>query len=193
MHASASLAGFRAFEARTHHTDELSDGAAELVGVSLVSEGVIARGKALLIEALKTEAITAFGATTPDGSMETIQAVEWSRPFGVHKRRGADCLTSPELPWPIRYFDLMLDAASVFRLWPFPNDPALPVVTAKRHPSNLEEVDAPLVQMMHQMITNGDATGPYNAALAVVDSAQGAGTVESKVRRLERRYSAIYG
>jgi hypothetical protein len=119
--ASASLAGFRAYETRTRNDVETSDGAAELVGISLVSEGSVARGKTLLADALRAGAITAFGSTTPDGSMEPIPTLEWARPFGVHKRKGADCLTGPEFPWTIRFFDLLLDAGAVFGQWQPPS------------------------------------------------------------------------
>jgi hypothetical protein len=190
--ASASLAGFRSYEMRTRSDLTISDGAAELVGLSLVGEGAIERGKALLSDALKNGSVRAFGSSSPDAHMTAIEDVEWSRPHRIMKHKGGDCLTGPNIPWPIRFFDLVLAAPTVFSKWPPPAQSLLTPAIPRRHPSNLEEADAPLVETMREMILNGKATGPYNAALAVVDRAPGAGTTESKVRRLERRYRRTY-
>lgn len=48
--------------------------------------------------------------------------------------------------------------------------------------------DAPLIQRMRVMISVGEASGPMDAARAVVKDAAGAGTEESKVKRLTDRF-----
>ena len=123
--ASAALAGFRAFQRRREPPDRgIDDAATELVGLSWVPDGTIGRGKALLFDALRTGEVTAFGSSSPDGEMKAIEAVEWSRPFALNKRGGADCLTGPELPYPIRYHDVVVCTRSVFKCWPLPANDA---------------------------------------------------------------------
>lgn len=48
--------------------------------------------------------------------------------------------------------------------------------------------DAPLIQRMATMVSTGEASGPMDAARAVVKDAAGAGTEESKVKRLTDRF-----
>ena len=55
-----------------------------------------------------------------------------------------------------------------------------------------EALDAPLVEKMHQLITEGMALSDHAAALKVVDRAAGGGTDESKARRLTDRYKRKY-
>jgi hypothetical protein len=64
----------------------------------------------------------------------------------------------------------------------------------KRGNVSLALADAPFVHEMHQLIT-ADATGStsiFAAASKVVDRAPGAGSRESKVDRLRRRYAKTY-
>jgi hypothetical protein len=49
--------------------------------------------------------------------------------------------------------------------------------------------DQPLLREMARLIATGKASSPYNAAHQVASKAAGGGTLESRVRRLERRYS----
>jgi hypothetical protein len=60
------------------------------------------------------------------------------------------------------------------------------------HPSSYAADDAPLLDEMREMIEAGTASGPYPAALLVVDQARGGGETVSKVRRLEKRYIATF-
>jgi hypothetical protein len=70
----------------------------------------------------------------------------------------------------------------------------LPSKPAKRlHPSSLQEQDAPLLEEMRALIEGGKVSGPNPAALQVVDRAAGGGNLDSKVRRLERRYQETFG
>jgi len=64
----------------------------------------------------------------------------------------------------------------------------------KRKPAgvNYAAADCPLIEEMHSLITSGQAKGPYDAALAVVDRAKGSPNSESKAKRLVRRYSAAF-
>lgn len=48
--------------------------------------------------------------------------------------------------------------------------------------------DAELVTEMRRLVLSGDSSSPTDAAKTLVKKAKGSGTVESKVRRLERRY-----
>jgi hypothetical protein len=50
--------------------------------------------------------------------------------------------------------------------------------------------DQPLLREMQELIVTGKASSPFNAANQVVQKAAGSGTIESKIRRLERRYMA---
>lgn len=124
MTAAATLAGYRAFQRRQGENGEVADGAAELVGQSLVPPGAISNGVACLLDALSKGTITAFGSDSPDGAMTKIETVEWARPFDIRKQDGVDCLTAPNFPWPIRFFNLVLDATAVFARWPVPHAPA---------------------------------------------------------------------
>lgn len=63
----------------------------------------------------------------------------------------------------------------------------------KPHPSSLAAEDQPLLEEMRQLIEAGEVTGPNPAALHVVGRAAGGGTLESKVRRLEKRYLQKFG
>lgn len=120
--AAATLAGYRSFQRRRGENGEVADGAAELVGQSLVPAGAISNGVACLLDALSKGTITAFGSDSPDGAMTKIETVEWARPFDIRKQNGVDCLTAPNLPWPIRFFNVVLDATPVFSTWPVPAD-----------------------------------------------------------------------
>ena len=53
--------------------------------------------------------------------------------------------------------------------------------------------DAPLVAEMQVLIDSGTATGPMNAARAVVDRAKGKGDPDSKVKRLLRHFQRVSG
>ena len=53
---------------------------------------------------------------------------------------------------------------------------------------SLAKLDEPLLNEMHRKITAGEATSIHAAARAVADKANGGGTYDSKVRRLEKRY-----
>lgn len=64
---------------------------------------------------------------------------------------------------------------------------------ARKHPSSLADLDAPLIEAMHSLIKKGEESGPNPAALRVVDEAAGFGQVESRARRLERGYIKKYG
>ena len=61
------------------------------------------------------------------------------------------------------------------------------------HPSSLEESDAPLVEVMRALILEREVSGPYQAALRIADQAAGGSTLDSKIRRLEKRYISKYG
>lgn len=63
----------------------------------------------------------------------------------------------------------------------------------RRHPSSLANVDEPLLVEMHKLIAGGEASGPYAAALCVVERAAGTGKMESRAKRLERGYAIKYG
>jgi hypothetical protein len=57
---------------------------------------------------------------------------------------------------------------------------------------NYELADQPLLEAMHRLICDGGARGPWDAALAVVKTAEGAGSPQSKAKRLSGRYSAAF-
>jgi hypothetical protein len=57
---------------------------------------------------------------------------------------------------------------------------------------SFEELDQPLIDEMHKLITNKHAHSITAAAGMVRDKAKGTGTPESKVKRLERRYKKKY-
>lgn len=72
-----------------------------------------------------------------------------------------------------------------------------PVDKKKRSPParrNFTAADMPLVEEMHQMLTAKPprAKDKQAAASWVVDRAAGAGTVESKMKRLTKHYSEVY-
>ena len=58
----------------------------------------------------------------------------------------------------------------------------------KKGSGSYEKQDAPLVEEMKELIDSGDAASPHAAAMQVVGRAKGAGTQESKVRRLVDRF-----
>jgi len=189
--ASAVLAAIRAFYRRRPPPDpDIDDRASRGVARSLVPDGTIERGEALLSDALRTGDVTAYGSTSPDGEMKPIEAVEWSRSYEWIKCDGTDCLTSTGPSPSIRYHDVVVSAASVFKRWPLPANDATP--TKRAHPSSLAAVDAPLLEEMRRMIQEGKATSPHNAALAVADRAEGA-SIEAKVSRLGKAYRKKFG
>jgi hypothetical protein len=57
---------------------------------------------------------------------------------------------------------------------------------------SLERADAPLIERMRKLIMEGECVSPTAAAQAVAADAMGAGTLDSKVRRLVERYGAKY-
>jgi hypothetical protein len=63
----------------------------------------------------------------------------------------------------------------------------------KRAPRGLDytKSDAPLLEEMRVLLSTGEASGPYDAALAVSGKAAGHGSIESKAKRLLGRYSAL--
>ncbi len=65
-------------------------------------------------------------------------------------------------------------------------------MAAKPRRSGLDyaSTDAPLLAEMRDMVRRGNATGPFDAALAVAKRAVGHGTLVSKAKRLTARYSA---
>ncbi len=58
---------------------------------------------------------------------------------------------------------------------------------------SLKPADAPLVEEMWRLIEADPTLAPTAAALRVVDRAAGAGTTDSKAKRLAQRYSEKYG
>ena len=60
---------------------------------------------------------------------------------------------------------------------------------------SFEKADAPLVEKMHALIENGQASSPTEAARRVIaeHGLKGGGTEDSKVTRLVRRYKAANG
>jgi len=57
---------------------------------------------------------------------------------------------------------------------------------------SLERADAPLIEQMRKLIIEEECVSPTAAAQAVAAYAKGAGTLDSKVRRLVERYGAKY-
>jgi hypothetical protein len=55
-----------------------------------------------------------------------------------------------------------------------------------------ERRDEPLLKEMRKLIEDGNAKSPHEAACKVAGSAKGAGTVESRVTRLAKRYGKMY-
>lgn len=53
---------------------------------------------------------------------------------------------------------------------------------------SLEKADKPLIEKMHRLIINEDAKSVHDAANQVAGRAKGSGTIESRIKRLERRY-----
>lgn len=58
---------------------------------------------------------------------------------------------------------------------------------------SLADADAPLIEDMRRLILAGGASSVPDAALAFAEKADGKGTVQSKAKRLERRYGEKYG
>ncbi len=52
--------------------------------------------------------------------------------------------------------------------------------------------DMPLIEEMHRLIEIEEVTGPWDAALKVVDEAPGAPNIDSRLKRLTRKYAAKY-
>ena len=52
--------------------------------------------------------------------------------------------------------------------------------------------DTPLLEEMDRLIKSGEATGPWRAALLVVNDAKGTGNAESKIKRLVGKYDKKY-
>ncbi len=59
----------------------------------------------------------------------------------------------------------------------------------KKGSGSYEALDAPLLEEMKRLIAKGDALSNHAAAMKVVDRAEGAGALESKVRRLINRFN----
>jgi len=65
-------------------------------------------------------------------------------------------------------------------------------------PSGLKRVrgwgvaDTALINQMRAWVLSGESSSPTDAARGLVDQAKGSGTVESKIRRLERGYYKVY-
>ncbi len=55
------------------------------------------------------------------------------------------------------------------------------------------QLDAPLVKEMKELIDSGKVVSPHAAATQIADRAKGAGTPESKVRRLINRFNEKFG
>lgn len=81
---------------------------------------------------------------------------------------------------------LVFEILNVARLTPSPAPKSAP--TSLRIVRGYAAKDAPLIQRMAVMISVGEASGPMDAARAVVKDAAGAGTEESKVKRLTDRF-----
>ena len=95
--------------------------------------------------------------------------------------------------------EALLEIASNRVSW---STPVLPLIVSARvrratpeAASNLSlaNFDDILVEKMHAMILRGEATSAIDAARKLVRDAEGAGTAESKIDRLRRRYSTKYG
>lgn len=70
-----------------------------------------------------------------------------------------------------------------------PSDPAPPEKRKRGgHTFDYAKHDEPLVQEMRAMISDGRASGAWDAALAVADRAEGGAKLESKAKRLLLRY-----
>jgi hypothetical protein len=87
--------------------------------------------------------------------------------------------------------------ADLLRLWP-PAPPPAPTQKAKPHRpkgTGKHKQDAPFVEKMRALISNGMASSPTQAARLVLEKSGGgsAGTFDSNVRRLVDRYKETHG
>jgi hypothetical protein len=79
-----------------------------------------------------------------------------------------------------------------------PSEPQSTALAKKKRKSgrpkgiSYENADRPLVDKMHTLIVSGNASSATEAAGVVCDKAKGAGTHNSKVRRVVNRYNATY-
>jgi len=72
-------------------------------------------------------------------------------------------------------------------------EPVVAMAEGKRKRADYRDADYRLVVEMKRLVDNGDATGPMNAARAVVKKAVGNGSEDSKVKRLILRYEEVSG
>lgn len=132
---------------------------------------------------------------------------------GIHDRLLAGALVGfvdvegiaqplPALAWRTRlkpgrhppYNEVLVRRADVVSLWPARGLPVHNKPGRGRRPGvgSYRTSDQPLVERMHSMILAGKCGSPYPAAQSVVAETAGAGTEESKIKRLVDRYNELY-
>lgn len=89
-------------------------------------------------------------------------------------------------------YGVTVDIAAVRAMLPAP--PTAKAQGRPRSSGSKAASDAPLIQRMRALVeAGGGDVSATAAAQQVVDEAQGGGTEESKVRRLQRGYAKLYG
>ncbi len=137
----------------------------------------------------------AFESEARKGTL-TVSGVREGREHTVLSALQLQCLKLVEYNTeffvePGGWTDVLVDRAGVLEIWPELHDSNSQIKALGRPVGSGKIDDTPLLIQMKEMLASGDAKSPNDAATKLAPQAKGAGTEESKKKRLVKNYREL--